>query len=39
MGRGSNHEAVRAALEPFKGTLYQTNVSTELEDELRHALR
>ena len=39
VGRGSNHEAVRAALEPYKGTLYQTNVSTELEDELRRVLR
>jgi uncharacterized membrane protein len=39
MGRGSNHEAVRGALEPFKGTLYQTNVSSELEDELRRVLK
>jgi len=39
VGRGSNHEAVRAALEPYKGNLYQTNVSSELEDELRRVLR
>jgi uncharacterized membrane protein len=39
MGRGSNHEAVRAALDPFKGTVYQTNLSTELEDELKRILK
>ncbi len=39
MGRGSNHEAVRAALDPFKGTVYQTNLSTELEDELKRVLK
>jgi uncharacterized membrane protein len=39
MGRGSNHEAVRAALDPFKGKVYQTNLSSELEDELRRILR
>jgi len=38
-GRGSNHEAVLAALEPYKGNLYQTNLSSELEDELRRVLR
>jgi uncharacterized membrane protein len=38
-GRGSNHEAVLRALEPYKGRLYQTNLSSELEDELRRVLR
>jgi uncharacterized membrane protein len=38
-GRGSNHEAVRAALEPYKGTVYQTNLPTDVEDELKRILR
>ena len=38
-GRGSNHEAVLRAIEPYKGNLYQTNLSSELEDELRRVLR
>jgi len=38
-GRGSNHEAVLRTLEPFKGNVYQTNLSSELEDELRRVLR
>ena len=38
-GRGSNHEAVLRAIEPYKGNLYQTNLSSELEDELKRALR
>ena len=38
-GRGSNHEAVLAALEPYKGNVYQTNLSSELEDELKRVLR
>jgi len=39
MGRGSNHEAVRAALDPFKGNVYQTNLESDVEDELRRILR
>jgi uncharacterized membrane protein len=39
MGRGSNHRVVLEALEPFKGTVYQTTLSTELEDELKRVLR
>jgi uncharacterized membrane protein len=39
MGRGSNHRVVLQALEPFKGTVYQTTLSTELEDELKRVLR
>ena len=39
VGRGSNHAAVRAAVEPYKGTLYQTNLSSEMEDELKRILR
>ena len=39
VGRGSNHEVVLGALEPFKGTVYQTNLPTELEDELKRVLR
>lgn len=39
MGRGSNHEAVRGAVEPFKGTVYQTTLDSDLEDELKRALR
>jgi len=38
-GRGSNHTAVLAALKPYKGTVYQTNLSEELEDELKRVLR
>ena len=38
-GRGSNHEAVLRALEPYKGNVYQTNLSSELEDELKRVLR
>jgi uncharacterized membrane protein len=38
-GRGSNHEAVLRAIEPYKGNLYQTNLSSELEDELRRVLK
>jgi uncharacterized membrane protein len=38
-GRGSNHEAVRAALDPFKGKVYQTNLPSDLEDELNRVLR
>jgi uncharacterized membrane protein len=30
---------VRAAVEPYKGTVYQTTVSTELEDQLKDALK
>jgi len=39
MGRGSNHRVVLEALEPFKGTVYQTTLPTELEDELKRVLR
>jgi uncharacterized membrane protein len=39
MGRGSNHVVVLQALEPFKGTVYQTTLSSELEDELKRVLR
>jgi uncharacterized membrane protein len=34
----SNQEAVRAALGPYKGTLYQTSLDTEAEETLREAL-
>ena len=30
---------VRAAVEPYKGTVYQTTVSTELEEQLKDALK
>jgi uncharacterized membrane protein len=39
VGRGSNHVVVLQALEPFKGTVYQTTLPPELEDELKRVLR
>lgn len=33
-----NPDAIVAALEPYKGTLYQTNVSSEVEQSLKDAL-
>ena len=37
LGRG-NPAAIRAALQPYKGTVYQTSLDSELEAELRRAL-
>jgi uncharacterized membrane protein len=34
----ANASAALAALEPFKGHLYHTNVSSEMEEEIREAL-
>ncbi len=38
MSRESNPDAVVAALRPYKGTLYQTSLPTEAEEELRRIL-
>lgn len=37
LGRG-DHAAIRAAMQPFKGKVYQTTLDSELEHELRRAL-
>ncbi len=37
--REANPEAVRAALKPFHGEIYQTTLSTEAEENLRDVLR
>jgi uncharacterized membrane protein len=37
--RDGDAAQVRAAVEPYKGTLYQTSVSTELEEQLKEALK
>jgi len=37
--REGDADQVRAAIEPYKGTVYQTSVSTELEDQLKEALK
>ena len=39
VGRGSNHAVVLRALEPFKGTVYQTTLDPDLENELKRVLR
>jgi uncharacterized membrane protein len=38
MFNGGDPAATRAALEPFKGTLYQTTLSSDSEAALRRAL-
>jgi len=38
MARESNHAAVIGALKPYQGTVYQTSLPTEAEDELRRIL-
>ena len=37
--RDGDAAQVRAAIEPYKGTVYQTTVSTELEEQLKDALK
>jgi uncharacterized membrane protein len=37
--REAEADALRAALTPFTGTVYQTTLDTDLEDQLRRALR
>jgi uncharacterized membrane protein len=37
--REGEADQVRAAIEPYKGTVYQTSVSTELEEQLKEALK
>jgi len=37
--RDGDAAQVRGALEPYKGTVYQTTVTTELEDQLKDALK
>jgi uncharacterized membrane protein len=38
LGKG-NPDAIAAAFRPFEGTLYQTNLDSEKEDQLRDALK
>jgi uncharacterized membrane protein len=38
-GNSSSPRAIVAALEPFQGTLYQTTFSSELEEQLKDALK
>jgi uncharacterized membrane protein len=39
VARESNQDALIAALEPFQGTLRQTNLPTDVEESLRRALQ
>jgi uncharacterized membrane protein len=39
LARGGDVSALAAALEPYRGTLRQTNLDTDAEESLRRALR
>lgn len=39
IGTSEHPDAVRAVLQPYKGTLLQTTVSEELEEQIREALK